>query len=107
MNNDKNESKERPLRAVAIKYLAEDSAPKVTAKGSGFVAERIIERAKEHGVKTHKDARLVDELTKIDVGENIPPSLYEVVAQILIFIDDLDKLAQRLKVERQNYGGNE
>jgi type III secretion system FlhB-like substrate exporter len=43
----------------------------------------------------------------MDVGENIPPSLYEVVAQILIFIDDLDKLAERQKKERAAYERNE
>ncbi|MCL2603975.1 MAG: EscU/YscU/HrcU family type III secretion system export apparatus switch protein [Defluviitaleaceae bacterium] len=78
-------------KAVAVKYDPEDVAPKIMAKGAGLVAERIIENAKLADVPVYKDTALAEELTRIDLGANIPPELYEVVAQVLIFISDLDK----------------
>ena len=78
-------------RAVAIKYNPEDSAPKVVAKGKGYMAEKILEQAKENDVKIYEDAELIKEFEGIDLGEHIPPELYEAVARVLIFITDLDK----------------
>ena len=78
-------------RAIAIKYNPEESAPKVVAKGKGYMAEKILEQAKENEVKIFEDAELVKEFENIELGEHIPPELYEVVARVLIFITDLDK----------------
>ena len=79
-------------RAVALKYDPSDAAPKVVAKGSGLAAERIIEKGMEADIPLYKDPKLLEELTGLSLGENIPPELYEVVAQVLIFISDLDRL---------------
>jgi len=79
------------LKAVAIQYNPEDAAPKVMAKGTGRIAERIMESAQLSDVPLHKDAALADELTRIDLGAAIPPELYDVVAQVLIFISELDR----------------
>ncbi len=78
-------------KAVAIKYDPSDVAPKVIAKGKGYIAEKIIGKASDKGIPVYKDKNLVDELAKLELGMNIPPELYEVVAQVLIFISDLDK----------------
>ena len=78
-------------RAVAIQYNPEDAAPKIMAKGTGLVAEKIISTGKNSDIHVHKDASLADELTRMDLGASIPPELYEVVAQILIFVSDLDR----------------
>jgi len=78
-------------RAVAIQYNPEDAAPKIMAKGSGLVAEKIISTAQNSDIHVHKDAALAEELTRMDLGASIPPELYEVVAQILIFVSDLDR----------------
>ncbi len=78
--------------AVAIKYSPEeDRAPKVIAKGKGVIAEKIIEIAKEHKVQIYEDPDLVQSLIVIDVGEYIPPELYEAVAEVLAFIYRLNK----------------
>ncbi len=78
--------------AVAIKYSPEeDKAPKVIAKGKGVIAEKIIEIAKEHKVQIYEDPDLVQSLIVIDVGEYIPPELYEAVAEVLAFIYRLNK----------------
>ncbi len=90
------DNRKKPLKplqkAVAIKYDPGLTAPQVVAKGKGVVAEKILEKAEINNIPTYKDPKLAEELTKIDLGENIPPELYEVVAQVLIFVSDLDKM---------------
>ncbi|WP_025270221.1 EscU/YscU/HrcU family type III secretion system export apparatus switch protein [Hippea sp. KM1] len=74
-------------KAVALRYKKEeDNAPKVIAKGRGFLAEKIEETAKEHGVYIEKDPALAESLYKIKLNEEIPEELYEAVAKILAYI---------------------
>ena len=82
--------------AVAISYEPGESAPKILATGKGEVAERIIEKAKENDVPLYKDNKLADTLSKLKIGDAIPPELYEVVAEILVFVDDMDRLKAKL-----------
>ncbi len=82
---------EERKKAVAVKYSKDDMAPKVLAKGMGIVAENIIEGAKEEDISIVEDKALVDELTKVEIGEYIPEELYEVVAKVLLFVSDIDK----------------
>lgn len=93
MDKDKNN---KQLQAVAIKYDPGDVAPKILATGKGKVAEKIIETAKEADVAIHEDSKLADTLSKLDIGEYIPPELYEVVAEILVFVDDMEKLRGKM-----------
>ena len=83
-------------KAVVLKYDINEIAPTVLAKGQGFLAQRLLEQGKESNIPIYEDAELVEALTKIDIGENIPPELYEVVAHVLIFISDLDKLQEKI-----------
>ena len=84
-------------RAVALRYRPEDVAPRVIGKGQGYVAEKIMEQAKLNRIPVHKDQQLVKELMDINLGENIPPELYEVVASVLVFISDLDRMEEYKK----------
>ena len=93
MAEDKNN---KQLQAVAIKYDPGEVAPKIIATGKGKVAEKIIETAKENDGALHKDSKLANTLSKLDIGEYIPPELYEVVAEILVFVDDCEKLKGRM-----------
>ena len=78
-------------RAAALKYDPEtDDVPVMTAFGEGFMADRIIERAVEHGVPVMPDPDLASMLSKMSVGDEIPPELYEVVARVLLFVSKLD-----------------
>lgn len=95
MAEDK-EKKQKQLQAVAIKYDPGDVAPKILATGKGKIAEKIIETAKEADVAIHEDSKLAGTLSKLDIGEYIPPELYEVVAEILVFVDDMEKLKGKL-----------
>jgi flagellar biosynthesis protein len=72
---------------VALRYnAATDKAPKVIAKGHGFVAEKIIALARENGVPMREDTDLVQVLTQLDLNREIPPTLYRVVAELLAFV---------------------
>jgi len=82
--------------AVAVAYEPGDNAPKILATGKGAVAEKIIEKAKENNVPLYKDNKLADTLSKLKIGDAIPPELYEVVAEILVFVDDMDRLKAKL-----------
>ena len=83
--------------AVALSYEEGDQAPKILATGKGYVAEKIIEAAKEENVPVHKDEKLAGTLAKLEIGDMIPPELYEVVAEILIFVDAMDKIQAKMK----------
>lgn len=73
--------------AVALKYNPDnDYAPVVVASGHGFIAEKIIEIADENGVPIYRDDSAAAILTMLEVGQGVPPSLYEVVAGIYIEI---------------------
>jgi flagellar biosynthesis protein len=78
----------RPRRAaVALKYTAAtDQAPKITATGQGCVAEKIIALARARGVPIRQDADLVQVLSQLDLRQEIPPSLYQVLAELLAFV---------------------
>lgn len=84
-------------QAVALSYEAGDEAPKILASGTGIIAEKIIEKAKEADVEIYEDSKLADTLSRLDIGEYIPPELYGVVAEILVFVDHLDKLKGKIK----------
>lgn len=78
---------QKPKKAVALKYEPDsDNAPRVTAKGSGAVADKIIELAKENGIPVKDDPDLVEVLAKLDLNEEIPPELYIIVAELLAFL---------------------
>ena len=76
--------------AVALSYEAGDQAPKILATGKGYVAEKIIETAKEVNVPVHKDEKLAATLSKLEIGDYIPKELYGVVAEILVFVDRVE-----------------
>ena len=78
-------------RAAALKYGLQDAAPVVTAKGEGFVAQRIAEIARAADVPIVEDAALVSALLSLELGQEIPVELYEAVARILSWIYKLEK----------------
>lgn len=93
---EKQEAEIRNKTAVALGYEPGDEAPRIIAAGKGELAQRIIEKAKEADVPLHKDEKLAATLSKLEIGDTIPPELYEVVAEILVFVDRMDKLREKL-----------
>ena len=77
--------------AITLKYSGgSNHAPKVTAKGQGWVAEKIIAMAEQQNIPIRKDKDLVALLEKIDVGREIPESLYKLVAELLAWVYQLN-----------------
>jgi len=90
------EEKKKIKQAIALYYDTDDNAPRVIASGKGVIAERIIEKAQEAAVPVHRDDKLADTLSRLDIGDMIPPELYEVVAEILVFVDAMDKIKAKM-----------
>lgn len=77
--------KKDKIKAVALRYDG-NSAPRVTAKGEGLLAQKIIETAQENGVPLQQNADLTALLSKVRLNAEIPRALYNAVAQILVFL---------------------
>lgn len=73
--------------AVALQYdRTKTGAPKVVAKGSGLIAQRLIQVARENNVPVIEDRLLVEMMEQLNVNQEIPPELYQVVAEVLVAI---------------------
>ena len=88
--------------AISLKYSwGSNHAPKVTAKGQGWVAEKIIAMAEQQNIPIKKDKDLVALLEKIDVGREIPESLYKLVAELLAWVYQLNnEYSKNRKINR-------
>ncbi len=77
-------------KAVALKYDQDtNSAPQVTAKGSGEIAKQIISLAEKNNIPIKKNEDLVELLSKLELNEEIPPNLYKAIAEIFKFVYEL------------------
>ena len=94
------DSIDKDRSAIALEYETGDIAPKVIASGKGYVAEKILEKATEYDIPVHKDEKLAKSLEQIEIGEYIPQELYQVVAEVLVYVDAMDKV--KGKVMDQN-----
>lgn len=84
--------KKQRKQAAALRYdPARDDVPVFAAYGEGHIAEKMLESAEEHGIPVMEDKSLASMLSKLSVGDNIPPQLYEAVARILVFVGEADK----------------
>ena len=83
---------EEILKVAALKYNAKtDSAPSIVALGQGELAKKIIDTARDNHIPVIEDKPLAQMLNRLQVGDEIPEELYQVVAQVLVFISTLDK----------------
>lgn len=88
--NFKNSKNEK--RAVAIHYdSATDSLPEVISRRKGQMAEELIQMAKKRNIPLEEDTSLLGNLLDMDLGENIPPQLYSVIAEIFMLLQDLER----------------
>lgn len=82
-------------QVVAVRWRqGDESAPKVSAKGRGLMAERILALAREHGIPLHEDKDLVRLLGALDLGVEVPPHLYKALAEILAHVYRANKKMQ-------------
>lgn len=74
-----------PRKAVALQWDGSNTAPRITAKGEGALAEEIVALAREYGVPLNDNPYLVDLLSQLELGTEIPETLYVAVAEIIAF----------------------
>lgn len=87
MTNSDSSNKQPRKKAVALRYdQAKEGVPVVVGKGIGVLAERILAIAREHNIHIEENSDLVEILSKLDLHQEIPPSTYVFVAEILAFI---------------------
>lgn len=89
-------------KAVALEYdISKDSAPRITATGTGHVAEQILQIAFAHGVKVREDADLVEILSVMEVDSVIPLEAYAAVGEILSYVYKANARGVRLAQKRE------
>ena len=86
------DSKESSQKTVVALHFDGVNAPVVSAKGTGTTGEHIIQLANEHGIPLHENGSLANALSHIPLGEEIPASVYAVVAEVLAYIYSLDEM---------------
>ena len=79
-----------PGRAVALRYEGGDAAPIVVASGMGYMAEKIVETAADCGVPIYEDNSLSTILTQLQLGQEIPESLYQAIVEIYVYFLHFD-----------------
>lgn len=90
------ERMEEKLQAVALRYDEKsNNAPKVVAKGQGFIADNILKAAQQNSVPVYQNKTLAGMLMAVDLDREIPPDLYTAVAEILAYIYRMDQKAGR------------
>jgi flagellar biosynthesis protein len=78
-------------RAIAIRYDPEhDNSPVILAAGKGLVAEKIMANADANNIPVYEDEFQANALSTLDVGSRIPSFLYDLVAEILLFVEEMD-----------------
>lgn len=90
------------LQAAALSYDAgRDAAPRVVGAGAGHLAERIVAVAQANGIPIVRDDALAAALAALPTGSEIPPALYEAVAQVLAYIYSIDREAPTRAPDRR------
>ncbi|MDD3224198.1 MAG: EscU/YscU/HrcU family type III secretion system export apparatus switch protein [Clostridium sp.] len=77
-------------KAAALKYDRSYEVPVVTAAGMGVIADKIVKKADENNVPVVYNKELAELLQNVDIGESIPPELYEIVAEVIAYVMDVD-----------------
>ena len=77
--------------AVALRYDKDrEDAPRVVAKGRGFVAQQLLAIAKRNAVPVYQNQTVTQLLMAVELDREIPPDLYQAVANVLAFVYRMD-----------------
>lgn len=98
MHDKPNQNNDMNRTAVALSYNPDEPAPKIIATGKGYLADKILNKASEANIPIHKDEALANSLSRMELGSYIPPELYDVVAEIFVFLDEMDMLKNKLLI---------
>ncbi len=96
VNKIKQKKPDMNKTAVALSYDPNEEAPRVLATGRGYLADKILQGGKEHNIPITKNEPLANTLSKLSIGDYIPKELYNVVAEILVFVDKMDHIKSKL-----------
>jgi flagellar biosynthesis protein len=92
------------LKAIAIKYdVKKDRAPRIVASGKAGIAEEILRIAEENQVPFYEDKTLAEMLSKLEFDSEVPAELYAIIAEVLAFVYQLDKLAKKKSEIKQKH----
>ncbi|WP_214815900.1 EscU/YscU/HrcU family type III secretion system export apparatus switch protein [Exiguobacterium sp. s59] len=80
-----------PKKAIALSYEQSMEAPHVVAKGTGIVAERMLEIAQANGIPVHEDPALLSLLSALNIEEQIPEDVYQVIAELFVFLYQMEQ----------------
>lgn len=83
--------KRKTEQAVALQYDSPQELPRVTAVGHDWIAEKIIEIAKENNVPVYQDETLSEMLSKITVGQSVPEESAALIAEVISFLYHADQ----------------
>jgi flagellar biosynthesis protein len=90
--NNTNETANKPKQAIALNYKqGENKAPRVVAKGVGFIAEQILAAAQQHAIPVYQNKTLSSVLMAVELDREIPQELYKAVAEVLAYVYRLDQ----------------
>ncbi|WP_413380226.1 EscU/YscU/HrcU family type III secretion system export apparatus switch protein [Alkalihalobacillus sp. 1P02AB] len=90
--NQTKRQKHNGKSVAVIRYDEQNQdAPRVVAQGRGQIANQILDMAKEHNIEMQEDSHLLANLLEVDLGEQIPPQLYSVMAEILLMIERMER----------------
>lgn len=92
---NKEDVNKQTTQAVALQYNEENVAPRVIAKGKGYVAENILNAAKKNSVPIYQNKTLTSMLMAVDIDREIPPELYTAVAEILAYVYRMDQKTKK------------
>ena len=105
----RSEGMPRAKKAVALQYSPGDNAPVIVASGMGYLAEKIVETAADCGVPIYEDNSLSTILTQLQLGQEIPESLYQAIVEIYVYFLHFDPTGnnqhKQEKQESQEAGG--
>ncbi len=96
MQRELEKEKLSSLSVAALKYNKDkQNAPCVVAAGTGYVAQKILQVAIENGVAIYHDDSAATMLAKLELGQEIPPELYQIVVNIYISLLELAEAKKR------------
>lgn len=79
-------------KAIALRYNHDrDRAPRIVAKGAGYIADQILNAARKNSVPVYQNKTLTSMLMALELDREIPPELYHAVAEVLSYVYQLDK----------------
>jgi flagellar biosynthesis protein len=83
--NSVEEEADKPLKVTALRYDPEkNNSPVIVAAGTGFVAQKILNVAEENGIPIYHDDSAATLLSKLQMGQEIPPELFQIVVNIYV-----------------------